>query len=328
MSEDLFVQKIDLTRQGNVVGTFDLGYLKRITYVETIDLSGPRLMLTMDDPDGYLSDTIRVMERDTLQVDFCDKWIIDRSDFSIPFTVMTAPKQGSIIEYEAFEANLAKLKNISKQGASFQNKPVDFILRQLAPGLKYDVEPLPPITAMLPPGARPSKIIRQAAYEQGAAAFVCRGTLNYKTFDLLLLGQPVDSIYYYKISDKLKQITDYEKPNSTALFKSHVERKYLGWSMSEGLIESNSGAGLTPEFSEVDKQLSLNNLSKIPYPAIDFTTLGNANLRPGIKLKLVWGTDRVDTPIDESLPEEVIIGTVAHHYSEQSYTCRVVGVLI
>jgi hypothetical protein len=310
-----------------VVGLFDLGYLKRITYVETIDLSGPRLMLTMDDPSGYLRDTLRVMERDTLQVDFSDQWVMDKSDFSVAFTVMTCPNQGSIIEYELFETNIAKLKNTSKQGASFRNKPVDFMLKQLAPGLKYDIEPLPAITALLPPGARPSKTIRQAAYEHGAAAFIARGTFTYKTFDKLL-KQPVDSIYYYKIADKLKQITSYEKPNSTALFKSHVVRNYIGWSMTEGILKSNSGAGLTPEFTEVDNQSALDNLSKIPYPAIDFDTMGNGALRPGIKLKLVWGTDAVDMPIDESLPEEVLVGTVAHHYSAQSYRCRVVGVLI
>jgi len=59
--------------------------------------------------------------------------------------------------------------------------------------------------------------------------------------------------------------------------------------------------------------------------AIDFQTHGNGFLTPGMVLKLWWHMATPDRPLDESLPDKVVISSVAHYYSAQKYYCRVKG---
>ena len=72
-------------------------------------------------------------------------------------------------------------------------------------------------------------------------------------------------------------------------------------------------------------QPTLMNATQSYQIGIDFSARGNGFLTPGMALKLWWHMPMQDRPLDESLPDKVVIFSVAHYYSAQKYFCRVLG---
>jgi hypothetical protein len=142
-----------------------------------------------------------------------------------------------------------------------------------------------------------------------------------------LLKNEVTYTYEHDNPTAVNQIVHYERPNAKSVIQDRVERNIIGWDMVKGIVKSGKKTTKPPEFVSVFNMPTMNNLLEIPYPAIDFTALGNGALMPGMPISLKWNIGKLDAPIDESLPTKVVIGTIAHHYAEQKYIIRVKGVL-
>jgi len=326
--EDYLIQKVILIRDGKEAASFDLSFLKSATLIETMDLSGPRLMMTFDDPHSIIRDDMGVRTRDALKIRIADAWARDGTDQTIMFTVWTMPNAGNIVTLNCMQADVDRLKQPAKQAILFTKKPVETILKKLAPGLKYDVGAFPVAdNAHLLPGERPTRLLRQMAAEKGAVCFYRRGTLVFRKLAQDLAVQKVEYSYEYDNPAAANQIVHYTRLNTKAVLQDRVNRHLIGWHMVDGVIKSGKKTQDPPEYVSVSSLAALRNLVEMPYPAIDYTALGNGQLMPGIPLALKWNTAKLDAPIDESLPEQVIIGTVAHHYATQKYLCRVKGVL-
>lgn len=326
--EDVFVQKITLIQKGQPNGEFDLSYLKEITYIETIDLSGPKMILLIDDPFRVIRDEKQVKERNVLEVVLSDRYMRDNMDKTIQFTILTMPIDGSVITFNCLQEVVCSLKTPSKETILFTEKPVATILQKLAPGVKTDIATLPVLNSYhLLPGMRPSKLLRQMAKEYGVMLFWRRGKIVCKKLKEMLKAEAKITYYHNDNDQKENRIISYTRSNAKSVISDKSVRNFMGWDMVKGVVKSSKALKSAAELVSVSNVPSMDGQLEVPKPAIDIMVLGNGALVPGITLALVWNGDRVDMPIDESLPAKVVISTVAHRYSSQSYHCRVLGVL-
>ncbi len=325
--EDYFLQAVKLIRNGVEAGTFDLSFLKEVTFVETIDLSGPRLMMTFDDTNSIIRDDMKVKERDVLQIRIADVWERDGIDQTVQFVIWTMPNRANMVTLNCMQRNVDLLKQPAKDSILFPKASIETILKRLAPGLKYNVGSFPALEAYhLLPGERPTRLLRQIAKERGGLCFYRRGSIVFQKLGELLKKEAKHT-YEHDNRRAKNQIVYFTRDNAKALIKDRVERNVIGWDMVKGIMKSGKKTTKPPEFVSVCNMPTMNNLTEIPYPAIDFIALGNGAFVPGMPISLKWNAARVDAPIDESLPAKVVIGTVAHYYSSQKYFVRVKGVL-
>lgn len=326
--EDFFVQKITLIQKGQPVGDFDLSFIKEVTYIETIDLSGPKLILVVDDPFRVIRDEMQVKERNVLEVVLSDRYMRDNMDKTIRFTILTMPIVGSVVTFNCLQETVCRLKTPAKEAILFTEKPVTAILQKLAPGVKTDISSLPVLNSYhLLPGMRPSKLLRQMAKEYGVMLFWRRGKIVCKKLKDMLKADAKITYYHNDNGEKENRIISFTRSNAKSVITDKSVRNFMGWDMVKGVVKSSKAIKAAAELVSVANVPSMDGQLEVPKPAIDFMVLGNGALVPGIPLTLVWNGDRVDMPIDESLPAKVVIGTVAHYYSASSYYCRVMGVL-
>jgi hypothetical protein len=164
------------------------------------------------------------------------------------------------------------------------------------------------------------------AKERGGLCFYRRGALVFIKL-AELFKKEAKHTYEHDNPKAKNQIIFFTRENAKALIKDRVDRNVIGWDMVKGVMKSGKKTTKPPEFVSVFNMATMNNLAEIPYPAIDFTALGNGTLVPGATISLKWNAARIDAPIDESLPAKVVIGTVAHYYGAQKFFTRVKGVL-
>ncbi len=56
---------------------FDIGYLRKSNYIETMALDGPKLIMEWDDPSGYIKDNLNLKELDEIEAHLSDDWALD-----------------------------------------------------------------------------------------------------------------------------------------------------------------------------------------------------------------------------------------------------------
>jgi len=325
--EDFLLQKVKLFKNGAEAGSFDLSFLKEVTFVETIDLSGPRLIMTFDDTHSIIRDDMKVKERDVLEIRIADIWERDGIDQTIQFVIWTMPNAGSMITLNCMQRHVDLMKQPAKETILFTRKPTETILKRLAPGLKYDVGSFPVLEDYhLLPGERPTRLLRQMAKEKGGLCFYRRGTLVFKKLADLVKAK-VKHTYEYDNPTAKNQVIHFARANAKSVIRDRVERNIIGWDMVKGIVKSGKQTTKPPEFVSVFSMPTMNNLLSMPCPAIDFTVIGNGALMPGMPIAIKWNMGKIDAPIDESLPAKVVIGTAAHFYSAQKYFTRIKGVL-
>lgn len=311
----------------------DLAFMKSCTLVETLDLSGPRLMVAFYDPDALIRDTFGIRQSHTLEIEFADIWHRDGLDKTMEFTVEPmSPVTGDRFELNLFQKDIHRLKQPATEGRIFRRKPLSALAQAVIPTEdgepKFDIATFPAmLDYALQPDERPSKLLRRAAREAGAMLFYRRGVIvGARLADLLAVDPPAHEYHYLDRREK-NQILHFSQPNADEILKDRIGKSYRGWSMTDGFIESGKGKGRPPEFSSLPRKAALDNLASYTVPVLDLTVPGNGFLMAGETMEIVWNKAVSDDPLDESLPEKVVIGVVAHHYEAQKYSCRVKGFL-
>lgn len=301
----------------------DLAFMLELTLVETIDLSGPRLMAEFDDPNSWLKDVVGLKEKDELEVTISDLYVRDGIDEIIKFTVLTRPVSGNSVKINAIASAVFALKTRASKAMVFTRKSPGVILDRLFPGMKKNVGRFPVVEDYhLLSGEYPSYLLRQMAREKGAHVFLRRGTVCLcRLSDIMEQAEP-DFTYHYDNATEQNQIVQHTVPSSQHILEDKIIRRYSGWNMTKGWI-SVGDKSLPPEKSSSQSLLTMKNIGKSPRPALDFTCTGNGFLKPGACIDLVWNTLRINAPLDESLPGRVVASTIAHHYRANNYSCRV-----
>lgn len=337
--DDIFVSQIthfsQLPDDGGLEETddFDLGWLKEMTFIETIDISGPRLILIMDDQLKYLTDELNVKPRDVLKVTFSSHWYEgdgDDLELVLHFRILTMPNEGNRITFNCMEKEVESIKQPWKKSLLFSQKPVTAILGKLIPSLKHEVGKFPVMLDYhILPGMRPAKTIRQMCQEMKAACFHRRKSIVFETWDKLKKQGSEITFYHEPPATEQcdEEVFRYEMLRSQEVVKDRVERNYMSWNLKDGIVNTSKATQKPAEWVSQPEATVLNNLLDVSAPTIDLTTSGQGLIRPGVVMKIVWNnTQSADKPINESLPEKILISTVAHYYSGNQYLCRVKGI--
>lgn len=318
-----------ITHNDNAI---DLAFLTKSVFVETLDLSGPRLMLEFNDRHSLIRNRLGVKPNDLIRVVFAitDDWFLPGISNTLYFKILSMPVlPGDILKINCIQSDVANLKVPAKESQAFIDVSPETILSYYFPNAtNFDVDTFPVHSFHVIAGERPSLMLRQMARELGAAIWNQRGIICFK--DLLKIADSTQNepnhIFAWKNTGAGEnQIAHYSTPRSEDLISDILVRNSIGWSMTEGMISSVL-TDAPPEFVSIDRQDILNNLSKVLCPSVDFTAAGNVEITSGLMLNVQWNLDQIDSPLDESLPEDVLVGTVAHYYGSNKYWIRVKGV--
>ena len=326
-----FVQKIiHRPGTGGDESDIDLSYIKETTFIETLDLSGPKLIIQYYDPESYVRDDIGLKDGDELEIVFEDVWHRDGFERSMKFIVLTHPAtQKDVLTINCMQRDVRELKKPAIQAKLIGKSGPENVLRRLCavcPGpIRYEVGHFPALTSYhLLPQERPSLVMRQMAREYGAVVFYRRGAFVFQRLSTLF-QETSEFAYTYGHMGKEEQIARYRAINAKAVVSDKIERNYCGWHISRGWLETSKLTEKPHEFVSADSMTVLKNIPVIGTARVDFTTLGNGFLTAGKTLDCSWHTCRIDKPVDESLPEKIVIKSVAHYYSAQKYHCRIQG---
>jgi hypothetical protein len=316
----------------------DISFCREVSFVETLDLSGPRLILKFDDSLSILRNIMKIKTGDVLCCALADLLAKKEMDYTANFTIMSMPVNGEVVTLNCLLKEIADMKTPAVKPQMFAT---DKDLKTTISALTHIDSPAtaPPMKINFPgliatqnsyhllPGERPTMLLRQMAIEHGAAVFVSRGVINFVKLSTLS-SAPVKTCFHFKNPLASYQILDYTHINRDDLVSDRLVRKFSGFSETDpkGFIYSTKNTGAAVEITAHDNLAIINNLSTMPVPILDIMTSGAGHLMPGIKLKIQWNTDESygDSFLDESLPTQAIVGSVAHYSAGASnYFCRV-----
>lgn len=317
--QQLLVQKI-------LVGgaELDIALLQSCTYVETLDLSGPRLMLTIQDRDNIVRDDFGVVEGASLTVSFSDQHLRGGLDVSEEFVIRSVVVAQNIsLTVSAFPKPIHKLKTPSEEALFLNDTDVPGVIGKVLPGIPLESDQLPAVDMWhLLSGERPSKKLRGLAYESAAAFYYLRKKFYTKSY-AKLWAQPSFAEFHYDDARKTNQIVSYTGLYRKDLANERMNRSFVGWDMVKGVL--GQGGGGPVEISRHSQEHKLAAMNTYMLPAIDFGTHGWGSLKPGVCIDLKFHRSQEGKPFDESLPEKVLLTAVAHHYATNRYSCRVKG---
>lgn len=302
---------------------FDLGYIEEGTFIETLALDGPKLLLTMMDPYSYLRDELKLKELDRLSITLTDSFASEKLDSAITFTLLKMQANGHFIRMQFMGTAVYETKRFATASKSFIKKPLADILPFYIKGLKLDIGKFPIVEDYhCLAGERPSRLLRQIATEKGALLWVDRDTLHFQRFQELWKAEP-GFTYHHNKSDEQYTIAAYRQPSRVTELQEGVQKNYSGFNFEKGSI----GGGGVPSFTASQNPITLKNNSVSTVEVIDYYCQGNGGLRPGQVIKCLWHTANPERPLDERLPEKILVSAVAHSYYSQKFQCRVKGVI-
>lgn len=317
--EGFFVQKIE--HEGEEL---DLSFLRSLALVETLDLSGPKLIMKFRDPESILRDDMGVGPGIELDVTFADYWHDEGDELIDRFTVLTMPDASEVVTLNCMQTDVWGLKVPAARARMWRRPPVQTVLRDLLAARQVVDRFAVRQDYHLLPGERPAKMLRQMAREIGAQVFYQRREVHARRLVAMKsAAASFEMAYNHPGADY--PIIHYRRPNADTLF-ADTDRRYCGWNMIAGPIRASRSPAAAAEFSSATSVAVLDNLADTLGADIDFVVSGMGQIRPGIVLDLQWNLDRAGQPLDESLPDTILVTTAAHYYQAQKYMTRIKGV--
>lgn len=317
----------------------DISFCREVSFIETLDMSGPRLILKFDDTLSILRNIMKIKTGDVLCCGLADLLAKKEMNYTANFTIMSMPVNGEVVTLNCLLKEIADLKAPAVKAQIFTASSTGVSVETIIKGLtvdtltkkqlfkKYGIGTFSLLNSYhLLPGERPTMLLRQIAIEHGAAVFVSRGVFCFVKLTSLLYGLAATNVFHFKNPKAAYQVLDYTHINRDDLVSDRLTRKYAGFSETGGFICSTKNPSAASEITAYDNIAIINNLSLMAVPVLDIMTGGAGHLTPGISLKFQWNTDESygDSNLDESLPTQAIVGSVAHYSAGASnYFCRV-----
>ncbi len=323
---------------GTAAQELDISFCRETCFIETMDLSGPRLILKFDDSLSILRNVMKIKVGNVLQCVLADLLQKKEMSYTADFEIMSMPVNGEVVTLNCLLKAVADMKKPAVTARIFSLsigslKPIVLALTHVnspttdpSVKLKIDNRIVLQNSYHLLPGERPTMLLRQIAIEHGAAVFFSRGVLNFLSLDEINKRIPDNRVFRFKNPLAAYQIIDYTHINRENLVADRIVRKYSGFNILKGFIYSTKNDKAASEVTAYDKIEILDNLSLMAVPVLDIMTGGAGHLMPGISLKFQWSLDDSysDSFLDESLPTQAIVGSVAHYSAGASnYFCRV-----
>lgn len=312
----------------------DVGFIDQGTYIEDLSLTAPKLILKLKDHGMYLKNTLQIKEYDELTLSISDTWQEDGGEnFQETFVILTIkPEPNDIIKINCLAKPLFNMKTIADKTRIFSQRGVSEILSACSQGLETIMGKFAVVSNYhIIAGERPSTMLSQLAKEHGGHIWLCRGKLHMQSFKEMWAQEPVITFNEGKAYQE-NPILRYTRPSAQVEGQERNIRSFSGWDEKEGrlsissAIKSITGLKSVPPLpigAQTKYVLSREPLAK--KTAIDFITPGRLFLTPGQMVKILWHMPDPQNPIDEGMPDKVVIESVAHWYSHQHFYSRVKG---
>ena len=298
----------------------DLSFLRAATYIEAITLNNPNLIIKIDDVQRYFRDDLGVKEGDTLNVSIEDPYNSDSLSYKADWVVLSMPiHTDEIITLNLIPKTLFELKaKQTKAQAFIQKKPID-ILNKLA-GMTVQCGKFHFKNDYYLANAQEiSKLFSLLAREHGALVFCRRDELVFDSFAELFKKKEVRE-YYHNDTRKDFQISTFKVHKDAFLLRELLDRQYVGWSLNDGWMASTRYSDKAIKFTSASQKYVLDNLSKSWRHVVEIEMLGDGALRVGDVIKTNWIRSSIESPLDESLPEKMLIVHVSHAYINGKYS--------
>lgn len=313
----------------------EIAYLTEGNYVESIELDGPKLILSFTDPRERIKNELQIKELDTLTVSFGDPWREDGVSEIDVFTVLTVkPEQDGTVKMNCMAKTVYSMKVIADKTRVFTQRGMSSILGAFSGGAKLNIGKFPVVENYhCIAGERPSILLRQVATEQGAHIWYSRGTVYMHRFKDMFAKEPDMTFNWGRMKDE-NGIVRYTKPSNQINEEENRVRTFTGWNEVTGRVKTS------PDMPVISKSKSaptvitgspnpfvLANAPVAKKTAIDFVALGNMSITAGQAVKLLWHTADPENPLNEGLPDKVVVESVAHWYASQKFYSRVKGAI-
>ncbi|MBF0120823.1 MAG: hypothetical protein HQK79_18495 [Desulfobacterales bacterium] len=127
--ENLLIPKIECNKN-----ELDLSFLRESTFIEVLDLSGPKLILKFDDKESILRDRMKVKELDELTVTIADPYARDGVNLIAKFVILTMPiSEKEFVTLNCIQKEVNILKTTSIKAFLFSKKNILTIFKRLLP---------------------------------------------------------------------------------------------------------------------------------------------------------------------------------------------------
>lgn len=309
--ESVLVQSLALDNE-----EIDQSRLIEATYIECIDLSGPKLILKLNDMDSTLRDDFGLKEGSLIHAQIGSP-NGSESILELDFSVVSYSNDENILSVNCLLKAIFDLKFQPDSAVFYVNKKVDAIINDLLP-LKLTSDSIPQQqTYHLTPNITKAQLLRQICRENDLLMFVSRGELHVKKRENIMKPSPKFT-YEYMAEGAEYSIRNYSILRLAEHYRKKMQRRHIGWSMTDGPIDS--GKTGAPVLSSLPSKEQLVALSAYSLPIIEFSAIGNDALTVGMTLKLILHRHFVDKVIDESIPETLFATRVCHHQLGMAHT--------
>lgn len=318
------VQKIVHKQSGQ---EFDLGYLSEFTFIETMDLSGPKVIMRMRDPYLYLQDNLQVKADDEITITLADVFATEEMDSVMDFTILSVPSAQEDNVINALSSPVMETKRPATRARLFPVGSAQNMLSSFFPGVKQELTKLPVTESYhVLSGERPSLALKQLAREQGGHIYFVRDKVTVSRVEELM-KKDADFTYHGGDNKEQYQVITYQVKKPEHTLKDRLVRSNQAFSITDGWVTANKNTDAVPRLVSSASTPVMDGMNAAPSPVIDCTVTGNGGVKAGSVIAFNWHTNRMDAPLNEALPEKVVVWAVAHHYSNNGYFCRIKGVV-
>lgn len=296
--------------------------LIRASYIESINLDGPQLVLVINDLDSTLRDSFGLVSGATLELTMGDVGGRGDAYFKVTFTVVAIKPEARRLRVEAMESAVYALKQPAKAPRFFTAWRVKDMLADLFPGHTIETTYTAKVTHHVTAGATPSSVLRKLETDLGAAIWVARGVV-YCVPRANLGGQEKDyPILEYQAKETKHPILAMSPAYEAETAARSAKRCYVSWDTVEGLLVSPVNADAPRSFVRGTSLDELDGMGAHTVPAMTCDTLGNGNYTAGMTVGVRIHRINKEAVLDESLPAKQLIMTVSHIDEDNQYKCK------
>ncbi|HDS1207858.1 TPA: hypothetical protein QDZ84_002885 [Shewanella algae] len=310
ISSELFFQSlaIDGKEQG-------VSMLAEGTYIERMNLTGPKLMLRCNDPHKFLQDQAGLKNGSLIELGIGDAE--GRGDvlFKESFIVGSNWGEGDQLCVEALQADIHRIKQPVKAPAFFIDKNPQQILSEIFPGYELVIDRgfEGKWTYHCLPGSTLSVMLERLRADYGAAIWLSRGKLYVKQLSWLESQEDAHKFEYMRPHSNNPRIEGYHRYHPNRSVAREVFRDYVCWDLQKGMIKM--GNDYPPSFLSHSQKPFLGPRNLAPVNVMDCHLAGDGRFAPGMMIKLELNQLIPDAIFDESVPyRQLILG--ARHWQQ------------
>ncbi len=303
-----------LTINGNVISE---EVIVSSNYIEYIDTSGPLLTLQLLDPNSVIRDDYKLQSGAVIECEFSDTQAKNPVLFKETFISGRPEIKGDSITVDSFSKACHRIKQPVINPRFFVSKSPAFILAELIPGLKIVSDFAEVGTYHLNAGMNASSLIFSMARDYGAAAYICRGTVYFRSLRKLFQQQP--SHLFTKNAPTGINIATSRVVDNKSTYDRQLRRQWHCIDQYGQRHDSRANADCASVIVSGIPPGRLENQSLHLMPVIVAESLGVGALQPGQLIE----TDHVKfneaSERDASMPIKMLVLRTGHYSQGRRY---------